>query len=75
MFVNKTYKLNFLIMERKEIFICNWCNQPSTIIWVHGHGQCAVCGYNVDECCRGESAECNNLNSSEENKENSDEKN
>jgi len=36
--------------------ICNWCNQPSLIIWVHGHGQCSVCGINVDECCRGEEA-------------------
>ena len=34
--------------------ICSWCGQPSNIIWVHGHGQCSVCGYNVDECCRGE---------------------
>jgi hypothetical protein len=33
---------------------CNWCNQPSILIWVHGHGQCSVCGINVDECCRGE---------------------
>jgi hypothetical protein len=36
---------------------CKWCNQPSTIIWVHGHGQCSVCGINVDECCRGEEAQ------------------
>lgn len=62
-------------MERKEIFICDWCNQPSNIIWVHGHGQCSVCGYNVDECCRGESAECNNSNFSEENKEKSNDRN
>lgn len=50
-------------------FICNWRNQPSTIIWVHGQGQCAVCGYNVGECCRGENADCLNPNSSEEKKE------
>jgi hypothetical protein len=36
--------------------ICKWCNQPSIVIWVHGHGQCSVCGINVDECCRGEEA-------------------
>jgi hypothetical protein len=23
---------------------------------VHGHGQCSVCGINIDECCRGEGA-------------------
>lgn len=36
---------------------CFWCGQNSTIIWVHGHGQCSVCGYNIDECCRGESSD------------------
>jgi len=41
----------------KEIIICNWCGQPSNIIWVHGHGQCSSCGINVDECCRGEICE------------------
>ena len=33
---------------------CNWCGQMTNIIWVHGHGQCARCGTNIDECCRGE---------------------
>jgi len=33
---------------------CDWCSQPSVIIWVHGHGQCSVCVINIDECCRGE---------------------
>lgn len=37
-----------------NIKLCDWCGQPANIIWVHGHGQCSVCGYNVDECCRGE---------------------
>ena len=41
-------------MNEKKLVICNWCNQPSVIIWVHG--QCAVCGINIDECCRGEGA-------------------
>jgi hypothetical protein len=39
--------------------ICNWCNQPSVIIWVHGHGQCSVCGINVDECCKGDQVDEN----------------
>jgi len=43
-------------MNEKLLRICNWCNQPSVIIWVHGHGQCSVCKINVDECCRGEEA-------------------
>lgn len=33
---------------------CNYCGNDSQIIWVHGHGQCRVCGTNIDECCRGE---------------------
>jgi len=37
--------------------ICLWCGQPNHIIWVHGHGQCSVCGYNIDECCKGETYE------------------
>lgn len=34
--------------------ICPWCGQITRIIWVHGHGQCALCHTNIDECCRGE---------------------
>jgi len=41
-------------MNKKYLLICNWCDQPTVIIWVHGHGQCSFCGINVDECCRGE---------------------
>lgn len=40
--------------KKKNEIICLWCNQKSEIIWVHGHGQCSNCGYNIDECCRGE---------------------
>lgn len=43
-------------MDNRQAVICNWCNQPSSIIWVHGHGQCSACGINIDECCRGEDA-------------------
>ncbi|PKD43359.1 hypothetical protein CWD77_12180 [Rhodohalobacter barkolensis] len=34
---------------------CLYCGQPEQLVWVHGHGQCAHCGTNVEECCRGES--------------------
>jgi hypothetical protein len=34
--------------------VCLYCGQNAPVIWVHGHGQCAVCKTNVDECCRGE---------------------
>jgi len=42
---------------------CPWCNQLTEIIWVHGHGQCTLCGINIDECCRGEQG--NNLTKTE----------
>ncbi len=41
--------------------ICPWCNQLTEIIWIHG--QCGLCGVNIDECCRGE--QCNNLTKAE----------
>ncbi|MEP0862710.1 MAG: hypothetical protein HRF52_14855 [Ignavibacterium sp.] len=75
LFYNKNYLQRFLIMEGKEKIICNWCNQPTTIIWVHGHGQCSACGYNIDECCRGENLQCNHPSESEKGKESSDDKN
>lgn len=34
--------------------ICNWCGQITEIVWVHGHGQCRICGTNIEECCKGE---------------------
>ncbi|MGD8428507.1 MAG: hypothetical protein PVH63_12820 [Balneolaceae bacterium] len=34
---------------------CTYCGAEAQLIWVHGHGQCANCGINVEECCRGES--------------------
>lgn len=66
MFCFKNYRKDFLKMYDKKNFVCNWCNQPSTIIWVHGHGQCSVCGYNIDECCRGESEQCDSSTKTEE---------
>jgi hypothetical protein len=33
---------------------CPYCAQAAGVIWVHGHGQCAACKVNIDECCRGE---------------------
>ena len=30
---------------------------PNLVIWVYGHGQCSVCGYNIDECCNVETCE------------------
>jgi len=36
---------------------CIYCGQLAPLVWVHGHGQCASCGINVEECCRGESCD------------------
>lgn len=33
---------------------CNYCGFQAPLVWVHGHGQCANCGINVQECCQGE---------------------
>ena len=32
---------------------CLFCSNVLQVIWVHGHGQCANCGINVDPCCGG----------------------
>ncbi|HYC76311.1 MAG TPA: hypothetical protein VEI02_01675 [Planctomycetota bacterium] len=32
---------------------CPWCGQPACTVYVHGHGQCARCGVNIDPCCAG----------------------
>ena len=32
---------------------CPVCGRPETIVWVHGHGQCAHCHTNVMPCCDG----------------------
>jgi hypothetical protein len=37
--------------------ICPWCGQPNHIMYVHRQAQFSVCGYNLDECCKGET--CN----------------
>lgn len=33
---------------------CAYCGEQASLVWVHGHGQCAHCGINVQECCQGE---------------------
>lgn len=33
---------------------CSYCGIEAPLVWVHGHGQCAACGINVQECCQGE---------------------
>lgn len=35
---------------------CAFCGAALEIVHVHGHGQCARCGTNVDPCCSGASA-------------------
>ncbi|MGE3175023.1 MAG: hypothetical protein AB7O97_20515 [Planctomycetota bacterium] len=34
---------------------CPWCGAALVTVQVHGHGQCARCGTNVDPCCGGAS--------------------
>lgn len=35
---------------------CSFCGVLLEVVHVHGHGQCAHCGTNVDPCCSGASA-------------------
>ena len=35
---------------------CPFCGAPLHLVHVHGHGQCARCGTNVEACCTGASA-------------------
>lgn len=58
-------------MDNNSLQLCNWCNQQTVIIWVHGHGQCSVCGINVDECCRGEEAHSSSPSQEEREKDKS----
>jgi hypothetical protein len=32
---------------------CAYCGATLAVVHVHGHGQCARCGANVDPCCAG----------------------
>jgi len=43
--------------ENNQKITCSWCGHNTKIIWVHGHGQCAICKTNIDECCRGETSQ------------------
>lgn len=36
---------------------CPACGEPYRAVFVHGHGQCAHCGTNVEPCCAGASAD------------------
>lgn len=38
---------------------CTYCGSQAPLVWVHGHGQCAACGINVQECCQGETCRVN----------------
>jgi len=40
--------------QQTESRRCMYCGQLAPLVWVHGHGQCASCGINVEECCSGE---------------------
>lgn len=36
---------------------CHYCGFEGAVNPVHGHGQCARCGTNIEPCCSGASAE------------------
>ncbi|MDP2302010.1 MAG: hypothetical protein Q8N03_06265 [Ignavibacteria bacterium] len=59
-----------IIKNSKNLFQCQYCGNVTEVIWVHGHGQCAYCRTNIDECCSGETTSSSNVdNEKETNKE------
>lgn len=36
---------------------CPACGRELFVVDVHGHGQCAACGVNIDPCCQGASGD------------------
>ncbi len=34
---------------------CPYCGHPRALVYVHGHGQCAHCGCNIEPCCQPDS--------------------
>jgi len=47
-------ELNLQLKSNKAERTCTYCGVQAPLVWVHGHGQCANCNINVEECCRGE---------------------
>ena len=37
--------------------VCPWCGVRGEPVRVHGHGQCAFCGNNIEPCCSGANAQ------------------
>ena len=35
--------------------LCPWCHRECVVVYVHGHGQCSLCGVNIEPCCQGTS--------------------
>lgn len=48
--------------QKQEVRRCVYCGAEAPLVWVHGHGQCANCGINVEECCRGETCKTDEAN-------------
>jgi len=39
--------------------LCQFCGNLSTLVHVHGHYQCSVCGTNALPCCDGDNCHTN----------------
>jgi hypothetical protein len=38
---------------------CQFCGYPASLVHVHGHYQCSVCGTNALPCCDGDNCHTN----------------
>lgn len=45
--------------ESSKTLFCPCCGRETVLVEVHGHGQCAQCGINIEPCCQGAPLENN----------------
>jgi hypothetical protein len=45
--------------ESFKTLFCPCCGRETVLVEVHGHGQCAQCGINIEPCCQGAPLENN----------------
>jgi hypothetical protein len=57
--LNKTLQFVAAFYFAYMLMPCQFCGTPSTLVHVHGHYQCSVCGINALPCCDGDNCHTN----------------